>query len=268
MAGASLSAHPFLQGTRVGAYPRSGDTYPGVDLLGNAESSATSDGTEVVFKNLRDGQRYWAVGVVDGNERHKAFTAKPERPDAKVRVEPSGRFNPQLVPRVQPGVEIVTGATGTKVAGRTVHEPLPKGLDEAHPHLNQASIAGTVPQRSSTPLGQATPVDPGEVHPKPRQEDVKQGVKQMSDTPTGEATPIVSEAGPEPQEDASKRLKQRSDTEDGEQTPIGSAEPRGTASNPQSVEQAAGVRTTDTKKAATKAAVKAAPGAAKVKKRK
>jgi hypothetical protein len=218
----------------------------------------------VKFTGLDEGQRYWAVGVVDGHERHVGFTAKNPTVTVKKRVEATGRFNPQLVPRVREGQVITTGPTGTKVAGRLVEVPLPKHLDEAHPHLNQASVSDSVPQRSATPLGQATPVDPDEVHPKPRQEDVKANVRQKSDTETGEATPIVDEAGPEPQ--ANTRKRQRSDTEEGEQTPLGTAEPRGTASNPQSTDQAAGVRPTDTRSSATKKGVKSSPAASKVKK--
>jgi hypothetical protein len=55
---------------------------------------------------------------------------------------------------------------------------------------------------------------------------------------------VSEDAGPQRQEDASKNLQQRSSTETGEQTPIGSAEPRGTSSNPDSREQAAGERPT------------------------
>jgi hypothetical protein len=74
----------------------------------------------------------------------------------------------------EPEVEIVTGPKGTKVAGRLTEEPVPKGV-EPHPHINQASVPGNVPQRSSTDLGQGTPVDPNEPQPKPRQQDVKKG---------------------------------------------------------------------------------------------
>lgn len=258
MAGARLAASSgFHDGTKVGAYERTGDLWPGAQALGKPVKTATSDGTTVEFSGLDAGVRYWAVGE-DG--RHVAFTAKNDVA-SKVRRTPDASFDPQKVPQVRDSYVITTGATGTKVAGKLVEVPLPKHLNEAHPHLNQASVGPSVPQRSNTPLGQATPCDPDEPQPKPRQEDVPKRTKQMSATETGEATPIVEEAGPEPQEDASKRLKQRSDTEEGEQTPIGTAEPRGTASNPDSREQAAGVRSTDTKSSATKKAVTSRPKA-------
>jgi hypothetical protein len=152
----------------------------------------------------------------------------------------------QRTPVADPGVEIVTGAKGTKVAGRLVEVPVPRGV-EPNPHVNQASVPGDVPQRSSTELGQGTPTDPAEPQPKPRQEDVKRGVWQRSDTELGEATPVTDVAGTDRQEDVGASVKQRSSTETGEATPIGSAEPRGTASNPDSREQAAGERPTDAK---------------------
>lgn len=78
---------------------------------------------------------------------------------------------------------------------------------------------GTV-QRSDTPLGAATPVDPDETLPYPKQEDVEDGVFQMSDTKTGMATPIV-DGPPRRQEDADDgKLLQRSDTPHGVTTPI------------------------------------------------
>lgn len=237
----NLAGHSWPVGTKVSAYERTGDS----PSVGSAVKTATVDDKGLTFKGLDEGT-YWAVGEGhDGSPQSVRFAAKSKNP-AKKRTKPT--LNEQAIPRATPSVEIVTGPKGTKVAGRTVEVPLPKG-QEAHPHLNQASVSDSTLQRSSTPLGQATPVDPDEPQPKPRQQDVKRGVKQMSDTPLGEATPIVEEAGPEPQEDAPKRLKQRSDTEEGEQTPIGSAEPRGTASNPDSREAAAGVRRTDEKRA-------------------
>jgi hypothetical protein len=184
MAGARLRAGYFHAGTKVGAHPRTGDLWPGVEALGKPVKTATSDGTTVEFDGLEPG-RYWAA---DGS-RHVAFTAKDEVA-RRVRTPPSdGKYDPQKVPAVRESYEIRTGASGTKVSGKLVEAKLPKG-QEPHPHLNQASI-GDVPQRSSTPLGQATPCDPAEPQPKPRQEDVKKGVQQRSATETGEATPIV-----------------------------------------------------------------------------
>jgi hypothetical protein len=98
-----------------------------------------------------------------------SFTAK-DTPAPRQRTAAPTSADPQLTPTWtldQP--EIITGRAGTKVAGRTVEEPVQRGI-EPHPHLNQASIGGNVPQRSSTVLGQATPVDPSEPQPKPRQE--------------------------------------------------------------------------------------------------
>jgi hypothetical protein len=263
-----LAAGHFPAGTKVSIIPRVGDFAAGTAVK---TVQAKDDGVSV--KGLDEG-RYWAVGEIDvyvprtggvdkrSETRSVSFTAK-DTPAPRKRTPAPTSADPQLTPSWTLGQpEIVTGARGTKVAGRTVEEPVQRGI-EPHPHLNQASIGDSVPQRSSTVLGQATPTDPSEPQPKPRQEDVKKGVKQRSDTETGEATPITGEAGPDKQEDYSG--PQRSDTETGEATPIGSAEPRGTASNPDSREQAAGERPTDEKKTATKKGVKPA-AASKLKK--
>lgn len=234
-----LAGGQWPVGTKVSAYERTGDS----PSVGNAVKTATVDDKGLQFKGLDSGL-YWAVGEGhDGSPQSVRFVAK-DGSTPKKRTKPT--LNEQAIPRADPGVEIVTGAKGTKVAGRLTEVPLPRG-QEAHPHLNQASVSDSTLQRSSTPLGQATPVDPDEPQPKPRQEDVKKGTPQASDTVTGEATPVVAEAGPDSQDDVGKRTRQRSDTEEGEATPLGSAEPRGTASNPDSREVAAGVRRTDEK---------------------
>jgi hypothetical protein len=242
------------EGTKVSAVERTGDFFSAGKAV--ASTTVSKDGS-VQFKNLDVG-RYWAVGEVDGANVVVGFTSK-ETPAARARTEAPSKADPQRTPTASPSVEIVTGPKGTKVAGRLTEVPVQKGV-EPHPHVNQASVPGSVPQRSSTALGQGTPVDPDEPQPKPRQQDVRKGTPQRSDTELGEATPITSEAGTDRQEDAPKKLEQRSSTETGEQTPIGSAEPRGTASNPSSYEQAAGERPTDepkvTKKSVTPDAAK------------
>jgi hypothetical protein len=231
-------AQHFEVGAKVGVWPRSGDLFPGVDLLGKPVKTLTmSDGAEV--KGLDEG-RYWAART-DGEQGHVAFTAK-DTPAPKQHVAAPTTADPQRTPLVHGGVEIHVGPRGTKVGGRVIETPIGRG-QEAHPSLNQASVGDGVWQRSATPLGQATPVDPGELQPKPSQQDVKKGARQRSATELGESTEIADEAGPIRQEDY--KGPQRSDTETGEATPIGSAEPRGTSVNPSSVEQAEGVRPTD-----------------------
>jgi hypothetical protein len=237
------------EGTKVSAVPKTGDFYAGGKAVGS--TTVKKDGS-VVFSDLPVG-RYWFAGEVDGANVVVSGSSK-ETPAAKQRVAAPMSADPQRTPVASPSVEIVTGPKGTKVAGRLTEVPVPKGV-EPHPHINQASVPGNVPQRSSTELGQGTPVDPDEPQPKPRQQDVRKGTQQASDTPLGEATPVSEDAGPQRQEDAAKGLQQRSSTETGEQTPIGSAEPRGTSSNPDSREQAAGERPTDEPKV-TKSGVK------------
>jgi hypothetical protein len=55
------------------------------------------------------------------------------------------------------------------------------------PKPDQGSVKKGTVQRSQTPLGEATPVDPGETVPDARQEDTRGA--QRSQTETGQATP-------------------------------------------------------------------------------
>lgn len=226
------------EGTTVKAVRRTGDFY----ASGRSEASAkvSKDGS-VTLKDLDPGP-YWAVGEVSGANVVVSFTAK-ETPRARARTEAPTRADAQLTPVASPSVEIVEGAKGTKVAGRLTEVPIPKD-HEPHPHVNQASVPKGTPQRSDTPLGEGTPVDPGEPQPKPRQDQVKAKTWQRSDTELGEATPIPNEVWVR-QEDVKSGTPQRSDTPTGEAVVIGSAAPRGTSSNPDSREQATGERPTD-----------------------
>lgn len=116
---------------------------------------------------------------------------------------------------------IVTGARNTLTshpASPDNHEP--KGVLEPQPHPKQEDIPDSQPQRSSTPAGQGTPVDPGEPQPRPSQSDVKPGTPQRSDTPKGEATPKdPAELVPGAPQEGSGSLLQRSDTPGGTQAP-------------------------------------------------
>lgn len=254
MADVVIGPGTFPEGSRVDISERRGD-FPVPGSFGKVLKSTKIGSDGATVKGLDEG-RYWAVS----DEKAVGVTAK-DVPAPKKRVEAPTSADPQLTPSfASTGVTIVTGPRGTTVNDKLTETPVLKH-DEANPHLNQASVGEKVPQRSNTALGEATPVDPGEPQPKPRQEDVRKGVDQRSDTETGEASVVSDDAGPSKQEDAKKSLKQRSATESGEQTPIGSAEPRGTASNPDSREVAAGERPTDEKPAKRASSVK--PAAAK-----
>ncbi|MGZ6031730.1 MAG: hypothetical protein ACXWNS_08235 [Isosphaeraceae bacterium] len=227
-----LAQGVFPEGSKVVAVPRTGDHFAGGDPVASAKVDAR-DG--IVFKDLEVGP-YWLTDE-DGSSA-VAFSSE-HKPEEPVYTAPQNEsIDWSTVPAVG-DTQITTGAKGTKVAGRLVHA-VPESHDVPAPNANQASISGKVPQRSATPLGEATPVDPGEVQPKPRQDEVKEGTQQRSDTELGEAAPLSPAAGPVRQEDFDG--PQRSATETGEATPLDSAEPRGTAINPSSSEQAAGVR--------------------------
>lgn len=220
MGEANLAVH-FADGAKVGAWPRTGDFYPGQQALGKPAATATAGGDGVKFTGLPNGD-YWAAPVLKGGEkatdRAVGFTVKdvPAAPKRTAAV----RADPQRTPRVD-HAQIVTGPKGTRLAGRLVHTPAPKGV-EAHPARNQASVADSEQQRSATPVGEATPVDPDERQPHPSQDDVPDGTDQRSDTQAGEAQVVGDlehEGGGALRQDEYDG-EQRSDTEHGQATPI------------------------------------------------
>lgn len=229
----------FAAGATVKVYDRTGDHWPGQANLGGVVKSLKVGQDSTGSTSGVDGGRYW---VSDG-DRFVGVTAK-DFPEPKQRTKAPTSADPQKTPSAFAGVEIHVGPKGTKVGNRVVETKPAPGEVEPQPHVNQATISDKTPQRSATPLGQATPADPDEPQPKPAQADVKKGTLQRSDTEAGEATPISEHAGPQRQEDAKASLRQRSSTDSGEQTPLGSAEPRGSSDNPDSREQAAGERPT------------------------
>lgn len=267
-----LAQGAFPEGMKVKAVRRTGDFFApaGQATVATATVSAT-DG--IVFKGLDHGP-YWVVGELEGGPRAVAFSAEDKPAEPTYTAPQNERHDPTTVAQTTP-TQIVVGARGTKVGDRVV-ETKPERQDEPNPFANQTSVPEGTPQRSDTPLGQATPAPRDEPQPRPSQDDVSKGTQQRSDTPLGEATPLNPDAGPERQEDVPKGMKQRSNTETGEATPMGTAEPRGTAANPTSFDQAEGVRPAserprktqrkpskakmkDESKIAAKAEVKAAP---------
>lgn len=230
-----LAQGAFPEGSKVKAVKRTGDFYApdNQHTVATATVSAT-DG--VVFKDLAVGE-YWAVGDAPGAVR---FSSEDKPAEPEYTPPRNERHDPTTVSQTAP-THIVVGARGTRVGEHLVHAK-PERQDEPNPHANQASVPEGTPQRSDTPLGEATPTIKNEPQPKPSQADVAKGTQQRSDTEVGEATPLSPDAGPSRQEDVGKSVRQRSATETGEATPIGSAEPRGTADNPSSIEQAEGVR--------------------------
>lgn len=268
-----LAQGAFPEGLKVKAVRRTGDWYAPANQA--VEATATVHARDgIVFRGLPAGP-YWLVGEVPGEDAPRAVSFVSEaKPAAPKFVPAAERHDPTSVVQTVPHA-IIVGARGTKVADRWV-ERKPERQDEPNPFPNQASVPEGTSQRSSTPLGQATPAPKDEPQPKLRQDQLAKGTQQRSDTPLGEATPLHSEAGPVKQEDVPDSLAQRSNTETGEATPMGTAEPRGTAANPTAVEQSEGVRAAserpkktqrkpsklkvkDQSKAAAKAEVKQAP---------
>jgi hypothetical protein len=240
-----VTLRSFPVGAKVKLHRRHGDEFvPG--SVGKDVSSATVDKHSNVKLSADPGE-YWAT---DGESHAAVFIADKDGGVPRHPAETPAQTHPQTI---QPRV-IVEGPRGTAVVNegagdRVVHEKPSAGEVEPAPHAHQASLDAKTPQRSSTALGQATPTVPSEPQPKPRQEDVGDKTPQRSDTETGEAS-LVGDEDAQPalrQEDVKGNVKQRSDTETGEASRVGLAEPRGTASNPTSLEQASGDRPTDAK---------------------
>lgn len=173
-------------------------------------STATVKDGEVSF-TAEIGARYLVTGYRDGFPiQVRAVGRKPG--------EESTQLTGDLVTNDR--VRLANGAWADEAPERDV----PKV--EVHPGPAQHQVPEGTVQRSDTPLGIATPVDPDETLPYPHQgekEYTSGKTLQRSDTELGMATPHTD--GPGKQEDSPKGLLQRSDTPLGIQTPIPGAPP-------------------------------------------
>jgi hypothetical protein len=172
-----------------------------------ASATVDDDGRVQFKKGVEVGGRYFIVGQRDGfplevpvrgrsaDDDNAVLSQPPVRPD-RVRLA-DGRWQDEVVgaKRVAPPSSEVGPAPG--------QHQVPKGTQ----------------QRSDTPLGTATPVDPKERPPFPLQDSVKKNEPQRSDTERGQATPVPHQAPPA-QDDVKGRTAQRSDTPRGTATPI------------------------------------------------
>lgn len=170
-----------------------------------ASATVADDGTVEFTKGVEVGTRYFVRGRVNGDLREVRITGT-ETASAVLSQPPVGN------------VESTIGTTGKTLAQLAAENEEPPAI-EVHPAAKQSQARGLL-QRSATPLGYATPVDPDEVPPYGKQEDVE-GFVQRSDTATGAAALLPSGDIPEKQEDATDgKLLQRSDTPHGVTTPI------------------------------------------------
>lgn len=170
-------------------------------------SKTVSDEGEVQFSSGVDvGDRYFIRGYVDGVLREVRITGTAAGEESAVLSQP---------PVGNDEVKLGSGKTLAEHAAEREDAP----DREVQPAAKQ-SHARDVVQRSATPLGYATPVDPEEVPPYGKQED-HDGNIARSDTATGQAALIPVDHPPESQEDADDgKLLQRSDTPRGVTTPI------------------------------------------------
>lgn len=166
-------------------------------------------GTVTFTEGVEVGARYFVVGRVRG-----ALV------EVRVRGNKPGEDSSQTF-------QAPIGTERVKLSDGSFADEVPEAREavglEAAPHLAQEQVPDGVVQRSSTPRGQATPVDTAEQVPHGRQEDVPKGVVQRSDTPHGQATPI--DVGPQSQEDVPDGVVQRSATPRGVATPLPSGGP-------------------------------------------
>lgn len=168
-------------------------------------SKQVDENGEVSFP-AEPGSRYFIRGVVNGVPREVRITGSAAGDESAVLSQaPVGND------------EVKLGSGKTLAEHAAENEKAPDS--EVQPAAKQ-SHARDLQQRSATPLGYATPVDPDEVPPYGRQED-QDGELARSDTRTGQAALIPVDTPPEKQEDADDgKLQQRSDTPHGVTTPI------------------------------------------------
>lgn len=171
------------------------------------DSARVGDDRSVEFtKDIEVGARYFIRGRVDGIPREVRVTgAERGEESAVLSQSPVGNDD----------VKLGSGKTLAEHAAES--ESIPP--TEVQPGAKQ-SHARDIAQRSSTPVGYATPVDPDEIQPYGRQED-GEGYDQRSDTATGQAALMPHEDSPPvKQEDAPDTLVQRSATPHGVTTPL------------------------------------------------
>lgn len=178
-------------------------TSPGDKVVGSA--TVDEDGSVQFSKDVEVGSRYFIRGYVNGVYREVRITGTKAGEESSVLSQP---------PVGNDEVKLGSGKTLAEHAAE--QEDVPDR--EVQPAAKQSHARDLV-QRSSTPVGYATPVDPEEVPPYGKQED-HDGNIARSDTATGQAALIPVDAPPEKQEDTDGDVIQRSDTPHGVTTPI------------------------------------------------
>ena len=219
----------FAPGSTVEVHPRVTDTVPAA--FGKAVKTAKVDNSgEVKLSGLEPFGQYWLTGEnTDGQDRAVAVNIPGQLsadPSSQEGLAEETRKRAEAMSKIRSQAAHLQPASFTPASeARDLVGDVPKanfdkskGEKEPAPHVKQADMPKGQPQRSATPLGQATPVDPNEWQPRVPQSAVKG--PQRSDTELGEATPVdpkEQEPGVR-QEDA--KGPQRSDTETGQAEPV------------------------------------------------
>lgn len=170
------------------------------------DTKKVDDDGRVQFKSgVEVGARYFIVGYQDGSPLEVRARGRSADDDNGILAQPP----------VKPDrVRLANGRWADEAPKR---ESAPSA--EVGPSPAQHQVPAGTQQRSDTPLGTATPVDPKERPPFPGQDDVAKNADQRSDTELGQATPVVHGAPPA-QADVKDGTPQRSDTERGTAAPI------------------------------------------------
>jgi hypothetical protein len=255
----------FPPGAKVGLHRRVGDGGPSGEAVETATVSKSSEvrftGLEhlsqwfavaevdgerrVVQVTAKDSAQLGSPGLAHTRAAHAAelqaqAAAASEQHDAAVKKDPLAG-SPAL-DGPDPSRQIVSGPRSTEqstrlrsadglnetvFAGNAVGVPLKDGPAEPQPHPRQEDVPDSVPQRSATLTGEATPKDPAELVPRIPQSEVSDSTPQRSATergeaaikPQGEVVPSLS------QEDVPDKTPQRSNTPLGEAVPVPQGDP-------------------------------------------
>lgn len=200
----------FPAGTKLELRERTGRRYADAERI-VARAKSGKDSTVEFKDGVLAGERYWIVGYVDDETRAVQVTGKVPAPE-KVRRDRPGTESARPHQRTEP--EWITERRAASA----------QSLDEvplSAVGIPQSAMPDDVQQRSATPLGEGTPVDPREQSPQVSQESIPDDVPQRSDTPHGAAALIPDgEQSPGLRQEDVAGVPQKSDTPHGEATPI------------------------------------------------
>lgn len=179
-------AEHFAPGSKVTVIPKTTDFAPPQARGGVKNVSVANDGT-VKLDGLVEHGQYWlhdgtkavSYNVPGSSESLADEMEKRNQAMADIRSK-----HPNLAEPLHQPDDIQADDGIAKHNFERSSEPVPT------PAAKQADMPKGTPQRTSTPLGTAYPVDPGEIQPQPGKEHVKAGTPQRDGAEVGYATPV------------------------------------------------------------------------------